>query len=70
MSVRAASTPTLRLLPHARSVASASNRGREVAQRVLLTTELNAVRPAALARTTSERERQRLGIHSAGFYDG
>ena len=43
---------------------------REVAQRVRLTEELNAVGPAALARTTSDRERQLLGIHPAAFYDG
>jgi len=43
---------------------------RDIAQRVLPTSEVNHVSPAALARTTSDRERELLGLHPNFFYDG
>jgi hypothetical protein len=42
---------------------------REVAQRILPTERHNCASAAARARATSERQRQLLGIHAAGFYD-
>lgn len=42
---------------------------REIAQRVLLTDHHHCVSQAALARATTERQRQLLGIHPPGFYD-
>lgn len=43
---------------------------RDIAQRVRPTTDVNHVRPEALARIRSERERRLLGLHENYFYDG
>ena len=42
---------------------------REIAQRVLTPEVLNPANEAALARATTSRQRQLLGIHEQGFYD-
>jgi hypothetical protein len=42
---------------------------REIAQRFRLTEQHNCVDSAALARATTERARQLLGIHPPSFYD-
>ena len=42
---------------------------REIAQRLRLTEHHHCVGEAALARATTERARQILGIHPPGFYD-
>ena len=43
---------------------------REIAQRIRLSSQLNAVSPEALERAVTKRQRQLLGIHDAVFYDG
>ena len=42
---------------------------REIAQRVLPGEVLNPANEAALARATTPRQRELLGIHEQGFYD-
>jgi ectoine hydroxylase-related dioxygenase (phytanoyl-CoA dioxygenase family) len=43
---------------------------REIAQRVRLSEEFNATTAASRARAKSDRQRQVIGLHGAGFYDG
>jgi ectoine hydroxylase-related dioxygenase (phytanoyl-CoA dioxygenase family) len=43
---------------------------REIAQRVLTPQVLNPANEVALARATTPRQRQLLGVHEQGFYDG
>lgn len=43
---------------------------REIAQRILPSEHLHPASPEALERARSERSRQLLGVHPAGFYDG
>jgi ectoine hydroxylase-related dioxygenase (phytanoyl-CoA dioxygenase family) len=43
---------------------------RDIAQRVRPTHMVNHAAPGALARAVSERARQLIGVHEAGFYDG
>ena len=43
---------------------------REIAQRVLPTERLNPASEEAVERADSERSKQLIGIHPAGFYDG
>ncbi|MDF1800971.1 MAG: phytanoyl-CoA dioxygenase family protein [Planctomycetota bacterium] len=43
---------------------------REIAQRVLPSERMHPSTPEAVERAKSERARQLLGIHGAGFYDG
>lgn len=43
---------------------------REIAQRVLRPELSHPATPEAVGRATSERERQLIGLHPAGFYDG
>jgi ectoine hydroxylase-related dioxygenase (phytanoyl-CoA dioxygenase family) len=43
---------------------------REIAQRILRPELAHPATPEAIARATNDRERQLIGIHPAGFYDG
>ncbi len=43
---------------------------RDIAQRILTTADANQLSPEAIARATTERERQVVGLHRAFFYDG
>ncbi|HKX45625.1 MAG TPA: phytanoyl-CoA dioxygenase family protein, partial [Planctomycetota bacterium] len=43
---------------------------RDLAQRVLPTSEVNHTTPESRARATTERERLLLGLHPERFYDG
>jgi ectoine hydroxylase-related dioxygenase (phytanoyl-CoA dioxygenase family) len=43
---------------------------RDIAQRILPTSEVNHVRPDAAARATNDRMRKLLGLHRPFFYDG
>jgi len=43
---------------------------RDIAQRVRTSDEVNQLSPEALARISSEREAQLLGVHKPRFYDG
>lgn len=43
---------------------------REIAQRLLTTAESNQLSAEAIARATTERERQVVGLHRGLFYDG
>ncbi|MFL5296418.1 MAG: phytanoyl-CoA dioxygenase family protein [Phenylobacterium sp.] len=43
---------------------------RDIAQRLLTTTDVNQLSPEAIARATTERERRVIGLHPPFFYDG
>lgn len=43
---------------------------RDIAQRIVMTSENNQVTPDAAARATTERERTLIGLHTPFFYDG
>lgn len=42
---------------------------REIAQRIVLSQQMNCVGELAMRRATTERQRQLLGLHPPGFYD-
>ena len=43
---------------------------RDIAQRLIPTSEVNQICDAAMARLSDDREKQLLGLHPVGFYDG
>ena len=43
---------------------------RDIAQRLLPTTEVNHLSPEAIARAQTDRERRVIGLHPMFFYDG
>ena len=43
---------------------------RDIAQRLIPTSEVNQISDAAMARAGDDREKRLLGLHPVGFYDG
>ena len=43
---------------------------RDIAQRLIPTSEVNQISDAAMARVSDDREQRLLGLHPVGFYDG
>jgi hypothetical protein len=55
---------------HGRFFLQAHYGRRDIAQRLLKTSEANQLSPEAIARATTDRERRVIGLHPAFFYDG